>query len=137
MNRRAAILLRLSSPRWWSRSRCVWSPFPGWPHASARPSTSLAGPDEAGPIAVLDADDALRLRAARIVMRRWPFGAQGPCLRQALVAGRMVRHRRPRIAFGATRDAHGTRAHAWLLVEGVALDPDAARWTPLLRPGAA
>lgn len=97
-----------------------------------RPSNS----GNADPLTVLGPADAARLRAARIVMRRWPFGARGPCLRQALVAGRLLRHRRPRIALGAGRDARGPLAHAWLLVDGIALDPEAARWTPLLRPGA-
>lgn len=89
------------------------------------------------PASVLGAADAPRLRATQIVMRRWPWGDRGPCLRQALVAGRMLRHRRPRLALGAGRDARGTLGHAWLLVDGVALDADAPRWTPLLRPGAA
>lgn len=88
------------------------------------------------PRIVLGPADAARLRATRIVMRRWPFGARGPCLREALVAGRLLRHRRPRIALGAGRDARGALAHAWLVVDGVALDPRAAQWTPLLRPGA-
>jgi len=81
--------------------------------------------------------DAARLRAVQILMRRWPFGARGPCLRHALVAGRLLRHRRPRLVLGAMRDERGATAHAWLLVDGVALDADAERWTPLLRPGAA
>jgi Transglutaminase-like superfamily len=81
--------------------------------------------------------DAARLRAVQILMRRWPFGARGPCLRHALVAGRLLRHRRPRLVLGAMRDERGATAHAWLLVDGVALDADTERWTPLLRPGAA
>jgi Transglutaminase-like superfamily len=96
-----------------------------------------AGDAPAEPAAVLGPADAARLRASHIVMQRWPFGACGPCLRLALVAGRMLRHRRPRIALGATRGEHGPAAHAWLLVDGLALDADAARWTPLLMPGAA
>jgi hypothetical protein len=93
--------------------------------------------EPADPAAVLGPADAARLRAVKILMRRWPFGARGPCLRHALVAGRLLRHRGPRLALGATRDERGTTAHAWLLVDGVALDADAERWTPLLRPGAA
>jgi hypothetical protein len=96
-----------------------------------------AGGGSADPQSVLGPADAARLRATRIVMRRWPFGARGPCLREALVAGRLLRHRRPRIALGAGRDARGALAHAWLVVDGVALDPRAAQWTPLLMPGAA
>ena len=94
-----------------------------------------AGP--ADPSALLGPTDAVRLRAVQILMRRWPFGARGPCLRHALVAGRLLRHRRPHLVLGAMRDERGATAHAWLLVDGVALDADAERWTPLLRPGAA
>jgi hypothetical protein len=82
----------------------------------------------------LDDVDRARVRAVLIVMRRWPWGARGPCLRQALVAGRMLRHRHPRLALGAGRDERGAFAHAWLVMDGVALDSDAARWTPLLAP---
>ena len=81
--------------------------------------------------------DSARLRAVQILMRRWPFGARGPCLRRALVAGRLLRHRQPHLVLGAMRDERGATAHAWLLVDGVALDADAERWTPLLRPGVA
>jgi hypothetical protein len=84
----------------------------------------------------LDDVDRARVRAVQIVMRRWPWGARGPCLRQALVSGWMLRHRRPHLVLGAGRDARGTLAHAWLLVDGVALDPDIARWTPLVAHGA-
>lgn len=92
--------------------------------------------ENADQLTVLGPADAARLRATRIVMRRWPFGTRGPCLRHALVAGRLLRHRHPRIALGAGRDARGALAHAWLVVDGIALDPEATRWTPLLRPGA-
>jgi Transglutaminase-like superfamily len=85
----------------------------------------------------IDNIDSARVRAVQIVMRRWPWGARGPCLRHALVAGRMLRHRRPSLVLGVGRDGRGTLAHAWLLIDGVALDPDTARWTPLLTPGAA
>lgn len=93
--------------------------------------------EHADPAVFLGPADAARLRAVQILMRRWPFGARGPCLRHALVAGRLLRHRRPRLVLGAMRDERGATAHAWLLVDGVALDADAERWTPLLRPGAA
>jgi hypothetical protein len=93
--------------------------------------------EPADPSALLGPTDAARLRAVQILMRRWPFGARGPCLRHALVAGRLLRHRRPHLVLGAMRDERGATAHAWLLVDGVALDADAERWTPLLRPGAA
>ena len=93
--------------------------------------------EHADPAVLLGPADAARLRAVQILMRRWPFGARGPCLRHALVAGRLLRHRQPHLVLGAMRDERGATAHAWLLVDGVALDADAERWTPLLRPGVA
>ena len=85
----------------------------------------------------LGPSDRARLRAVRIIMRHWPWGASGPCLRQALVGGRLLRRRNPGLALGASRDTGSTVAHAWLVVDGVALDSGADRWTPLVRPGAA
>jgi hypothetical protein len=99
-------------------------------------SLDLAPPDpKTAELRIHDVDRA-RVRAVHVVMRRWPWGARGPCLRRALVAGRMLRHRHPRLVLGAGRDARGTMAHAWLLVDGVALDPGVARWTPLTNAGA-
>lgn len=113
-------------------------PLPRLAAAVGAPVCLTPGPaDPADPSALLGPVDAARLRAAKILMRRWPFGARGPCLRHALVAGRLLRHRRPRLVLGALRDERGATAHAWLLVDGVALDADAERWTPLIRPGAA
>jgi hypothetical protein len=64
----------------------------------------------------------LRMRAVRRVMRHWPFGET--CLRLALVSGQRIRAVRPVLRIGVAKDADGVRAHAWLEVDGVSLDPE-------------
>ena len=58
-----------------------------------------------------------QLRATRWLMRRWPFGA-GPCLRESLVVGRLLRGRSPRLKLGIAPDGGGIIAHAWVEVDG-------------------
>lgn len=65
----------------------------------------------------------VRLRAVRRVMRHWPFGAS--CLRVALVTGQRIRAVHPVLRVGVAKDDKGVRAHAWLEVDGVSLDPSA------------
>lgn len=65
----------------------------------------------------------VRLRAVRRVMRHWPFG--DTCLRLALVSGQRIRELHPLLRVGVAKDADGVRAHAWLEVDGVSLDPQA------------
>lgn len=77
----------------------------------------------------LTADEARRLATVVAVMRRWPWGAS--CLRVALVSGRLLRDRRPLLALGVRRDGPDVTAHAWLLVDGRALDPAASDYAPL------
>lgn len=81
--------------------------------------------------------DAARLHAVQVVMRRWPWGERGPCLRQALVAGRLLRHLQPSLRLGMGYDAQGVTGHAWVIIDGLALDPDASLWTPFLGADAA
>lgn len=66
---------------------------------------------------------AQRVRAVRRVMRHWPFG--DTCLRSALVSGQRIRRLHPILRIGVAKDAGGVRAHAWLEVEGISLDPTA------------
>jgi hypothetical protein len=65
----------------------------------------------------------MRMRAVRRVMRHWPFGTS--CLRLALVSGQRIRSVRPVLRVGVMKDADGVRAHAWLEIDGVSLDPEA------------
>lgn len=62
-----------------------------------------------------------RLAASRRVLRHWPFG--DTCLRQALVGGAMIRSLEPALRIGVTKRDGGVRAHAWIEIEGISLDP--------------
>jgi hypothetical protein len=64
-----------------------------------------------------------RMHAVRWVMRHWPFG--NTCLRLALVSGQRIRSVGPVLRVGVMKDAAGVRAHAWLEIDGVSLDPEA------------
>jgi hypothetical protein len=50
-------------------------------------------------------------------MRIWPLGA-GPCLRESLVLGHLIRDRSPVLRLGVARHGHRMRAHAWVEVDG-------------------
>lgn len=62
--------------------------------------------------------DLALLRAVSAVAPKWPF-ADGPCLRQALVAGWILRRRRPTLRLGVARGNDQVLAHAWIEVDGV------------------
>lgn len=71
-----------------------------------------------------------QLRATQRVMRHWPFG--DTCLRQALVSGQRLRRLQPTLLVGVARVDGTLRAHAWLEIQGVSLDPaGAAVYEPL------
>ncbi len=81
----------------------------------------------------LDARDAARYRAAHRVLRLWPGASNGVCLRLALVAGCLLRRRRPNLHLGVAHVDGHTVAHAWLTIDGVVLDPAAQQYTPLVQ----
>ena len=58
-----------------------------------------------------------RLRAVEVVGAHWPFCA-GPCLRQALVAGRVLRRLEPRLVVGADLVGDHVVGHAWIELRG-------------------
>lgn len=98
----------------------------GLPRLSRRLGTPLQSDDEITPAAVtiptgLAPQDRRRVRAARRVMRHWPFG--DTCLRQALVSGALIRHRSPSLVVGVAKLDGKLRAHAWLEIDGGILDP--------------
>ena len=62
-----------------------------------------------------------RLRAARRALKHWPFGDS--CLRVALVGGFLVRRLDPALRIGVARHDGAVKAHAWLEIEGLSLDP--------------
>jgi len=78
----------------------------------------------------LTASEARRLRAVGRVLRLSPFGST--CLRRALCAGHVLRRRDPRLVVGVAKHDGVVSAHAWLVVDGVNLDPDgSADFLPL------
>jgi hypothetical protein len=55
------------------------------------------------------------------MLRSWPFG--DTCLRQALVGGQRLRRLNPLLYVGVAKLDGEIRAHAWLVVSGVVVDP--------------
>jgi hypothetical protein len=66
-----------------------------------------------------------RLQLVNAGMRRWPYGDS--CLRVALVGGHRIRALHPELIIGVARDNGELKAHAWLVVAGVTLDPSAPK----------
>jgi len=94
----------------------------------------LATPQEAAEARAapldLTAVERRRLRAVGYALRRSPFGST--CLRRALCAGHVLRRRDPRLVVGVAKRDGVVSAHAWLVVDGVNLDPDgSADFRPL------
>ena len=73
------------------------------------------------------------LRATLRIVRRWPFGT-GPCLRESLVLGHLLRSRRPILCFGVARRGPRLLAHAWVEVDGRPVN-NPLGVVPLPRPG--
>lgn len=97
------------------------------PHLAALVGAPIAWEDPHGPAGettphrvVLPRAARLRVRAARRVLRRWPFG--DTCLREALVIGQRLRRLRPRLHVGVAKLDGEVRAHAWLVIEDNILD---------------
>lgn len=62
-----------------------------------------------------------------------PFNST--CLRRSIVGACLMRRRDHAVRIGVLRMASGFKAHAWLEIDGISLDPDApldfnARWLP-------
>jgi hypothetical protein len=72
----------------------------------------------------LSAYERRRLRVAWRVLAVGPF--DDSCLRRALVGARMLRSRDHAVRIGVRKTPDGVRAHAWLEIDGVSLDPDAS-----------
>lgn len=79
----------------------------------ATPRRDSTGANGAGEI-------ARAVRSTRRVVRQWPFG-KGPCLRESLVLGHLLRRRSPSLQIGIANRSDGLRAHAWLTVDGQVL----------------
>lgn len=70
-----------------------------------------------------------RLAAARRALRYWPFGDS--CLRVALVGGCLVRRLDPVLRIGVAKHEGEIKAHAWLEIGGLSLDPDSSDFAPV------
>jgi hypothetical protein len=97
-------------------------------------------PLEEGPATSPTASEALGLEcrrammAARLSLRL--IHVEPTCLRQSLVAGHLLRSKRPRLRIGAANGPEGFRAHAWLEIDGSRLPNDGAdEYTPLSQRG--
>lgn len=70
-----------------------------------------------------------RLRATRRALRYWPFGDS--CLRLALVGGCLVRRLDPVLRIGVAKHDGEFKAHAWLEIGGLSLDPASVDFAPV------
>jgi hypothetical protein len=77
-------------------------------HNASQPSSG------SGPALSLSSTERRQLQVVRQIARRWPVGP-GPCLRESLVLGRVLRRHKPQLRLGVM-DARTTplRAHAWV-----------------------
>jgi Transglutaminase-like superfamily len=90
-------------------------------------------PDEAQPPRPipLPPDELRRLQLSAAVMRRWPFDEK--CLRMSLACGHRIRSHRPSLVVGVALAGGELKAHAWLTVDGVSLDPSGSSTFSSLR----
>lgn len=73
-------------------------------------------PEASGrPAIVWTATEKRQVRSARRVVRNWMLGP-GPCLRESLVIGYLLRRRDPHLQLGVAHRGTDLAAHAWLVV---------------------
>ncbi|HZU80607.1 MAG TPA: lasso peptide biosynthesis B2 protein [Acidimicrobiales bacterium] len=77
-------------------------------------------PSDASATLALTRGERRRLRVLERLVSVWPF-ADGPCLRQSLVAGRILRRRGPVLRLGVALDGADLQAHAWLQLGAVTI----------------
>jgi hypothetical protein len=63
------------------------------------------------------------LDSAWRILRHRPF--KGTCLRRALIGGHVLRRHKPKLRIGVAKSAGQVKAHAWVELKGISLDPDA------------
>lgn len=106
-------------------------------HMGARLCTQPVAPgagSEGGHGAALAFTDAelARLGTARRVTRHWPFG--DTCLRRSLMVAHQLRDRSSELYVGVAKTDGVVTAHAWLVVDGVNLDPTGSAQFRILEP---
>lgn len=65
-----------------------------------------------------------RLTVAWRILELGPFDST--CLRRAIVGARLLRTRNHAVRIGVRTTSEGFKAHAWLEIDGISLDPDAS-----------
>jgi hypothetical protein len=80
----------------------------------------------------LPADTVRRLQIAVRILRHMPFDEK--CLRRSLVCGWHLRRLDPELVVGVAVVDGEVKAHAWLTVHGVSLDPSGSASFAALRP---
>lgn len=95
---------------------------------------SAAATEPSRPPAELDlpADAIRRVQIGARILRYWPFDEK--CLRRSLVCGWHIRRLEPRLVVGVAVVNGEIKAHAWLTVHGVSLDPSGSASFAPLRP---
>jgi len=73
-----------------------------------------------------------RLAFTSRVMKHWPCG--DTCLRVALVAGARIRRLRPELVIGVAVVDGEVKAHAWLTIDGISIDPGGSPSFAVLTP---
>ena len=82
------------------------------------------GPEQTGPVALTD-EERRWLHSGDRLMTRWPL--DGSCLRRSLVLGWILRRREPELVIGTRLEDDEIKAHAWVRLGAIDLDPDAAQ----------
>lgn len=82
----------------------------------------------------LSPDEAERLDVTWRVLRHRPFN--GTCLRRALLGAHALRRRDHAVRIGVQKVAGEVKAHAWLEVDGIVMDPDGVESFKALATGA-
>jgi Transglutaminase-like superfamily len=102
------------------------------PSAATAPPTRTSGPSGPAGAALLPPWARHRLQICVRLLRWWPFDEK--CLRLSLVCGWRIRRLRPGLVVGVALLDGQVKAHAWLTVDGVSLDPSGAADYAALEP---
>ncbi|WP_279070503.1 lasso peptide biosynthesis B2 protein [Microbacterium lacticum] len=86
---------------------------------------SFGRPDEVTDDLEFSREESVALDLALRTLAVGPFNST--CLRRALVIGDILRDRSPLLRVGVAKTAGEVTAHAWVEIDGVALDPMADR----------
>lgn len=96
-------------------------------------------PDRSRPEPLMTGRERRTLAIAWRVLDIGPFNST--CLRRSIVGACLMRRRDHAVRIGVLCTVDGFKAHAWLEIDGISLDPEApldfnARWVPAKSTGA-